>query len=386
MAAFDRFLDPDMTTEPTSGRSSSRRFIVLIVLVALLIGGWSAFWAVAAGKAQEMLEGWRAREARAGRTFTCGAEDLGGYPFRFEFRCSDAVAQIKSGRQPFEIKTRGLTLVSQVYEPTLLIGEYQGPLTVSSPGGPVEFTLNWKLFQSSLRGTPARPERVSLAFDRPALDIVDNGNSRPALRAERLELHGRLIEGMVTHKPVIEVALRTSGAFAPGVRALSVQPVDAVVDMVLRGLSDFAPKPWPERFREIAANGGKIDVTEARMVQGETLAVGSGTLTISTAGRLQGELRLTVAGLEPFLKAIDAQKMVQTSPSVDKLASALDRLSPGLGQAARQQVGANLSAGINMLGQQASLEGRPAVSLPLRIDEGRVYLGPIPVGETPPLF
>lgn len=375
-----------MSLDSPTRRSSSRRYILMIVVVALLVGGWSAFWFVAAGKARDMLDGWRAREAQSGRIFACGAEDFGGFPFRFEFRCTDAAAQITSSRIPFEMKTKGVTLVSQVYEPTLLIGEYQGPLTVSAPGGPAELAINWTLFQSSLRGTPARPERLSLVFERPAIDVLEAGNARPVLRAERLELHGRLAEGMVTHKPVIEVALRTRGAFAPGVRALSAQPVDAVADMVLRGLTDFAPKPWPERFREIAANGGKIEVTEARVVQGETLAVGSGTLTVSAAGRLQGQLRLTVAGLEPFLKAIDAQKLVQAAPSMDKLASALDRLSPGLGQAAKQQVGANLSAGINMLGQQTTLEGRQAISLPLRVDEGRVYLGPIPLGETPPLF
>jgi len=375
-----------MTNDESPRRSQSRRYIVLIVLVALLFGGWSAFWVVATGKARDMLEGWRAREAKAGRTFTCGQEDFGGYPFRFEFRCTDAAAQIRSSRIPFDAKVKGVTVVSQVYQPTLLIGEYQGPLTLSPPGGATELTMNWKQFQSSLRGTPARPERLSLVFERPAIDVVDNGNSRPALRAADLEVHGRLVEGLVTDKPVIEVALRTTGAFAPGVRALSAQPVDAVVDMVFRGLNDFAPKPWPERFQEIAANGGKIDITEARLVQGETLATGSGTLTISAAGRLQGQLRLTVAGLEAFLKAIDAQNLVQASPSMDKLATALDRFSPGLGQAAKQQVGANLSAGINMLGQQTTLEGRPAVSLPLRVEEGRVFLGPIPVGEAPPLF
>lgn len=375
-----------MTLELPARRSSSRRYVVLIILVALLIGGWCGFWYVAASKARDVLEGWRAREAKAGRTYTCREEDLGGFPFRFEFRCSDAAAQIKSSRIPFEVKSSGVTLVSQVYDPTLLIGEYQGPLTVSSPGGPAELTVNWSLFQSSLRGTPARPERLSLSFDRPAIDIMDNGTARTVMRAEHLELHGRLIEGMVTQKPVIEVALRTNGAFAPGVRALSAQPVDAVVDMVLRGLNDFTPKPWPERFREIAANDGKIEVTEMRVVQGETLAVGAGTLGVSAAGRLQGQLRLTVAGLEPFLKSIDAQNLVQSSTSMDKLANALDRFSPGLGAAAKQQVGANLSAGINMLGQQTTLEGRPAVALPLRVDEGRVYLGPLPVGETPPLF
>ena len=97
-------------------------------------------------------------------------------------------------------------------------------------------------------------------------------------------------------------------------------------------------------------------------------------------------MKLTVAGLEPFLKSIGAEQMVQQSAAVDKLAGALDRLSPGLGSVARQQVGANISAGINMIGEQTTLEGRPAVALPLRFDEGRIYLGPIPLGNTPALF
>ena len=82
-----------------------------------------------------------------------------------------------------------------------------------------------------------------------------------------------------------------------------------------------------------------------------------------------------------FLEKIGAQRMVQNSPAVDRLAGALDRLSPGLGQAARQQAGANLSAGINMLGEQTTLEGRRAVTLPLRFTDGAAFLGPIPIGE-----
>ncbi|MBS0246833.1 MAG: DUF2125 domain-containing protein [Proteobacteria bacterium] len=375
-----------MTTSEPVRRSSARRYVVLLVVVALLIGGWSAFWYVAAGKAQTALEGWRAREAKSGRLYECGKESVGGYPFRFEFRCWNATALFQNARPPIEAKVGRVTVVSQVYQPTLLISEFEGPLTVAAPGKPPELTMNWELFQSSVRGTPAAPERASLVFDKPTLDAVNGADSRPLLRAEHLELHGRLLAGLVSDHPVLEVAVRTRGAFVPGIPALAAQPVDAVFDTVFRGLSDFAPKPWSERFREIAANNGRIEITESRAVQGETLAVGAGNLSISASGRLQGQLELTIAGLEPFLKSINAEQMVQSAPSVDRLASALDRLSPGLGQAAKQQVGANLSAGINMLGRKTTLEGRPAVALPLRFDDGRVFLGPIPLGETPSLF
>jgi hypothetical protein len=185
---------------------------------------------------------------------------------------------------------------------------------------------------------------------------------------------------------VIEVALSLDDASAPALSPVSVQPVDADIVAVLRGLNDFSPKPWPVRFREIQAAGGRIDITKARVQQGETIAVGSGALSINANGRLQGQLNVTVAGLEPFLKTIGADRLVQASPTVDRLAGSLDKLIPGLGSVARQQAGANVAAGINLLGQPATLEGQRAVTLPLRFDNGAIFLGPIPIGQSPALF
>ena len=45
-----------------------------------------------------------------------------------------------------------------------------------------------------------------------------------------------------------------------------------------------------------------------------------------------------------------------------------------------------LVLGINLLGEQTTLEGKRAVTLPLRFNDGAVYLGPIPIGSTPALF
>jgi hypothetical protein len=369
-----------------STRRTGWRYISLLVLVAALFGGWSWFWYYATGKAQATVEGWRSREAKAGRLYACGSESFSGFPFRFEMNCAAASASFQSNQQPVEIKAGGILVAAQVYQPTLLLSEFHGPLTVATPGQAPELVVNWKLFQSSVRGTPSAPERVSLVLDKPVLDGMTNGNARTLLRADHIEIHGRLAEGSVLNQPVIEVALRLDGAVAPNLHPAMAQPINATIDTMLRGLNDFTPKPWHERFRQIQAAGGRIDVTQARVQQGETIAVGSGSVSINPSGRLQGQLRVTIAGLEPFLKRIGAQQMVQTSPTVDKLAGALDRLSPGLGNVARQQVGANLTAGINMIGEQTTLEGQRAVTLPLRFDDGRTFLGPIPLGDAPALF
>jgi hypothetical protein len=372
--------------QPYSEKRGIGRYIILLLLVAALCGGWSAFWFYASGKVEATIEGWRAREGQAGRLYACGSQTIGGYPFRFELNCDDASALFKNSQPPIEVKSRGVLVAAQVYEPTLLISEFHGPLTISSPGQAPEVVVNWKLAQSSLRGTPAAPERMSLAVDLPVVDGVSGGTQKTLWRARRFELHGRIAEGSVRDHPVIETVLRLNGATAEALHPIAAMPVDADITAMLRGLSDFSPKPWEARFREIQAAGGGIEITQARVQQGDTLAVGSGTVTVNANGRLDGQLQVTVAGLEPFLAAIGAQQMVQQSPGMDRLAGVLDRLSPGLGGVARQQAAANIGAGINMLGQQTTLEGKRAVTLPLRFTDGAIYLGPIPVGKVPAVF
>jgi len=374
-----------MARTRSAGRRSWR-YISLLILIAALFGGWSWLWSYASGRAEVAIAGWRAREATAGRLYDCGSQSIGGYPFRIEVTCERASALFKSNQPPVEIKTTGILIAAQIYQPTLLISEFHGPLTIADPGQPPSIVVNWKLAQSSVRGTPAAPERVSLVLDRPVADRISGGSRQNLLRAQRIEIHGRIAEGSAANRPVIEAVLRLDHVSAPDLHPAAVEPVDADITAVLRGLTDFSPKPWPVRFRAMQAAGGQIEITQARVQQGETIAVGSGSIALNPNGRLEGQLRLTVAGIEPFLQSIGAQQMVQSSPTVDKLAGALDRLAPGLGTVARQQAGANISAGINLLGEQTTLDGKRAVTLPLRFDDGRMFLGPIPIGNAPALF
>jgi hypothetical protein len=375
---------------PSISRPTRRRtwhYIGTLVLFAVLIGGWSWLWHYTAVQAEAAIAGWRAREAKAGRIYTCGSQSIGGYPFRIEVNCNRASALFRSNQPPVEITTSGMLIAAQIYQPDLLISEFHGPLTVAEPGRAPSAIINWKLFQSSVRGTPAAPERVSLVFDKPMVDRVSGGVEQKLLQARHIEIHGRIAEGSAANRPVIEIALRLDQVSAPGLHPAAAQPVNADITAVLRGLNDFAPKPWPQRFREVQAAGGRIDISQARLQQGEIIAVGGGSLSLNASGRLEGELRVTIAGLEPFLTAIGAQQMVQTSPTMDRLSGVLDRLAPGLGDVARQQAtSSNLSLGINMLGEQTTLEGKRAVTLPLRFDDGVVLLGPIRIGTAPTLF
>ncbi|MGN6573334.1 MAG: DUF2125 domain-containing protein [Pseudolabrys sp.] len=369
-----------------SRRRTGRRYVVMLFLVFALIAGWSLFWKFAADRAAALIADWKAREAVIGRVYDCGSQSIAGYPFRIEVTCAPVSAEFRNFSPPLDIKLPRILVAAQIYQPTLLISEFAGPVSISSPGKPPEFEATWRLGQSSVSGLPSSPERVSLVFDGPELDHLADGKREVWLKAEHLELHGRRAEPSADGKAGIETALRLEKASIPAVHPAAAEPLDAVIDAVLRGVKDFAPKPWKERLRELQAAGGRIEVPQARVSQGDILAVGSGALTLNASGRLDGQIRVTIAGLEQFLDKIGAKQMVQTSPAMDKLAGALDRLAPGLGNAARQQLSENIGTGINALGEKTTLENRPAVTLPLRFDDGAMFLGPIPIGKMPPLF
>jgi hypothetical protein len=65
---------------------------------------------------------------------------------------------------------------------------------------------------------------------------------------------------------------------------------------------------------------------------------------------------------------------------------ALDRLMPGLGGVVRDTANASLIENLNKMGQPTEIDKKPAIVLPLRISDGSVYLGMIPLGDVPPLF
>jgi len=370
--------------EPVPRRRLWPVFVPLASLVALAIV-WTGLWFFAASAAEQAIAGWREREAKVGRIYTCDRQTIRGFPFRIEVRCADPVIELRRDDPPVAFKAADLVVVSQVYQPTLLISELTGPMTIAEPGQPPSYIAKWTLGQSSVRGTPAAPERVSIVVDHPTLDRVGGAESATVLKAQRIELHGRMAAGSAAGDPVIELVLRLLSATAPELHAFMAQPVDADITATLRGLADFSPKPWPVRFRELQARGGRIEISRARVQQGDAIAVSAGGLRLTARGGLDGQIEVTIVGLESVVRSLDLDRM--TSPgSVGATIDALNRFIPGLGQVARQNAGPGILAGLRAMGRPATLEGRPAITLPLRFADGQVLLGPFPVGRMPPLF
>jgi hypothetical protein len=361
--------------------------VVPLVLAVALVVAWVGLWFYAAGAAETSLAGWRAREAKAGRIFECGSERIGGFPFRIEVSCANPTAELRGSAPALTLKGRNIVASVQLYQPTLVRAEFTGPMTIAERGQQPGFEAGWRAGQSTLRGTPRAPEEATLLFDDPIVERLLPDNARQTVaQAKRVELQGRIAEGSVNANPVLDVIVNaTAAAASPEFHPLAAQPFDADIAARLRGLANFAPKPWPARFRELQQRGGKIEISKARLQQGESIVVANGTLSLTQSGNLDGQLEMTVVGLEALLKALDLEKLVsqgRVAANIDKL----DRLIPGLGSIARKHAAPGILAGLGIIGKRTTLEDKPALAVPLRFVDGQVMLGPIPLGRTPPLF
>ena len=139
---------------------------------------------------------------------------------------------------------------------------------------------------------------------------------------------------------MIEMVLKLAAASAPSWHPAAATPVERRRHRGAARAEGFCAEALAgSGFRELQAAGGRIEINNARVQQRDTIAVANGALGLSPAGRLDGQLRLTVANLEKFLPTLGLDQMLsqeQASPKLNNAFGALDRIMPGLGNVARK--------------------------------------------------
>jgi hypothetical protein len=368
-------------------------FVLFAIAIVVAIG-WTWGWYYAATIADRALAGWVDREAALGRIYACGSQSIGGFPFRIVSQCDKAAARFNSNHPPFDVRATDINFSAELYRPTLLHGEITGPVTLADPGQPPIFVVNWSRAQLTLLGLPLAPERISVDLRQPRLDRVSGPGAGMIFQADGADVDGRVIEGSARNNPVIEVTGHFAAAMAPSFHPLLAAPLQGDIDAVLRGFKDFLPKPWPVLFRDMQASGGGIEIKSLRIERADAIIVGTGQLTVNEHGKLDGVLNVAVAGLENIVPLLGIDQLI--AQGIDRLTGGggspaqglgtLDRLVPGLSGIVRDQTNSGLVDNIKKMGEATQIDKKPAIALPLRVADGIIYVGIIPVGVVPPLF
>jgi hypothetical protein len=116
----------------TANRRSWKIFIPVIAVLVLAVL-WSIYWFIAIGVAERTAVAQRQQLAGQGLTISCTSEAWGGYPFRFEFRCTSPVIKY---REKAELRSANLQAVALAYNPRQIVLLLDGPTTASGEGLP----------------------------------------------------------------------------------------------------------------------------------------------------------------------------------------------------------------------------------------------------------
>lgn len=376
-------------------RRRGRTFLILALLALVLAAGWCGGWYYAASVADSTLAGWVEREAAAGRVYNCGSQGITGFPFRIQAHCAEASAALKTVQPPFVVAANDVTFTAQVYHPTLLVGEITSPVTVSAPGETApSFVATWTLGRLSVSGFPPNPDSFSVDIDHLHLDQGTGASAVTWFTADNAQLNAQIVSGSANNRPVIDTVLHFTAAIAPTLHRVTADPMQGDIEIEVRGLKDLSPKSLAERFREMRANGGNIEIRALRLERTDAVVVGAGTLTVNEHGRLDGTVNVAIAGIENVVPLLGIDQMIDqginrmtgTNGQPGQGLAALDRLVPGLSGVVRQGASASVIDNIKKMGQPTEIDKKPATILPLRISDGSVYLAMFRVGAIPPLF
>lgn len=309
-----------------------------MVLVAAYVGGWHFL----AARVQSEFDRALADLNRNGVIAQCANREVRGFPFSIGVYC-DGLTYEDDSKQTYA-STGAMRSQAHVVDPMLAVIELDGPLRVQAPSL-IPIWLDWDRLAGDVRFSVPMPKRVFLEGEGLAGQTDPEDESNPEQLFNLASLNARLAPNGAD--------IECTGAFkglelasaATGGRAIPV--LDGSGEAVItNGLQTIAA-------RENSFRGQSVDIRSLSLSSGDGGVDLSGPLSVDPEGLIDAQLKVTVRNPQA--------------------------LSAALEQAIPEHAGEIRSG----LGGMAMLSNE--VTLPLTIARGRTMLGPIVLGDIPPL-
>jgi hypothetical protein len=328
------------------------------VLLALLAAGWSAAWFFIRDEAARRPHAWVAREAAQGRQWLCANRSLAGFPFRIELGCDSLALQ----RPDMRLSLGPVRAVAQVYTPWHVIVQAVGPLRAE--GGTIGVSGEWTSLEASIRADNGRFQRASVVLEGSSLRLTGLPAGDLTLASQRFETHLRPNPARANEGAYDWNATAAQARIPPLDEFVgSAEPSDLDLRLVATQVRDPLARPVPSEIERWREAGGRIEVPLLAVTKGARRIEAKGELGLDPEHRLQGRFDLAAAGLEELVNRILGNRLGITIGG--NLLGALTgqppaslRQAPSFGQAAPGPL-------------------RPLP--PLRLEGGRVLLGPLAV-------
>jgi hypothetical protein len=329
-----------------------RRIFVPFAVLLAIAAAYSGYWFYIAAKLRSGVTPWA--EARRAEGYTLRWDDLrvDGFPaaFRLHFQHPSI-----AGSRPVPFTATGDTLIGEARPWDLRDWHVTAPAGahIAAPNHGDGFTAG--TLEGSLLLGPTRPTRLDLD----ARDIAGNSIAG-VLHIAEADAHITLPEQRpVDHRGTAASAtLHLSGIELP--QPLP-PPFGRTIDAVaLTGTFKGVLPSGPLRDALAAwrDDGGTVDITDSSLHWGDLMVTATGTLALDDALQPVGALTAKIEGQDAIVDAVVAGGGLQ----------------PGDAHFAKVFLGLMAKAGA---------DGRRRLTLPLRLQDDRAYLGPAQIAALP---
>jgi len=313
-------------------------------------------WFAMAFATERVVAAWLGDRASDGWVVHYSAIDTGGFPARFDTEISTLdLADPETG---WAWSAPVFQLGHAALRPDHVRVDWPATQTLASPHErlTIEATEIWA--DLDVQPTNRFALDASTTVMR-AVDITSNLGGRMAL--ERGDLQVTRVPGQEAE---YDIRFEATGMTPPADVTALLDPAGLLPDT-----ADIAryearmrfDRPWDLSAIEVARPQIlALSLTEMRAQWGQLLFRASGELTVDETGRATGEIAVRAENWRDMLE----------------IGSRAGAISPGMRSAAERA-----------LGFVAGLSGRPEdIDATLRLDEGFVFFGPLPIGEAPRLI
>lgn len=335
------------------------RYLALLGAVFAALGGWYLFWSHSADRFLAEANRTIAEQRAAGLDITHGPLAVRGFPYRLALDLPGLNVLDRRDAQAW--RTHGdVQIVVQPWNPNHAIGRSENmtlatwPRAETAPAAASPFAV-----QASLVSAGNAWDRI----------VVDARQVRIALPervvgAERLRIGLRRTKGEDADRPAggIEVGLNGEGVSPPPgiIRAFDRPIARLAADLVVGG-------PWPagplrEKLAAWRDAGSVMQILSLDLAWADVTARGDGTVTLDGQLRPLAALSAEMSGLDSVIDALVAENRVRRNEAL------------------------TAKAALALVGQRGP-DGRTVLKVPVSVQEGWLWTGPLrltPVGPILP--
>jgi hypothetical protein len=334
------------------------RFVLIAATAAVIAAGaLGLYWVWAAGQVRAAIAEWSDAQRAAGYHIAYGGPDVGGFPVRLSVHIAAPRIAAPQGWRWSGAAIAGQAAFWQPLSLRLALPLRQELVTV------------WRGLERTLSLQAARAE---------SLVRLDTRGQAVAATVEMADVTLREAAGWsarighmrhdITRPPAAPEAqphTRVEGTIADLTLAQVPPPWPVTIDRLAYAADLSGTLPPGEPAAALAAwrdGGGLLQVTNLTLIWGSLDVRADGTLALDALLRPEGAFAARIAGLPEMLDALVAQGMMQ----------------PGAAAALR--------IAVLTLSEGRDGNGRPTVRLPVTLQDGTIFLGPVALARVDPVL